>query len=546
MKGVVAAGHPLTAEAGARVLREGGNAVDAAVAACLMSFVCESPLTGPGAGGFMLVHTAGGESVLLDFFVAAPGLGSAALGFDDAEGAGSPAELVPIGVEFSAEAVQVFNVGASSCGVPGTLAGLAEALARFGSAPLGELAAPAASAAREGIALRPMQAHLHRILAPILSSVPEGAEIYEPQGRPLRAGELLRLPELTDLLERVGAEGPRFVYDGDVADALSDWVLERGGLLTREDLAAYRVLDRVPARVEYGGREVLTNPPPSSGGILIAYSLALLARLDRPGDERALVEVMERANAARTEDFVAGLQAEGYMERFLAHEELDSVADEAAVRLEGPARSTRFGAGGPAGPRPSAASGPAGGGLGSTTHVAVLDSGGACASVTCSNGSGSGVVVPGTGIHLNNMLGEQDLNPFGFHRHPAGVRIPSMMAPTVVLRNGAPEVGLGSAGSNRIRSAVLQTLLGVVDFGLPAEEAVGRARLHLEDGMVDAEPGIDPDALAELEHEGYAVRRWGERNLYFGGVQAVARDPESGELSGGGDPRRGGVAVLVE
>jgi gamma-glutamyltranspeptidase/glutathione hydrolase len=545
MKGVVAAGHPLTAEAGAVALREGGNAVDAAVAACLMSFACESPLTGPGAGGFMLVHAAGGESVLLDFFVAAPGLGLGALAGDEAGNPPSPAELVPIGVEFSAEAVQVFNVGAASCGVPGTVAGLAEALARFGSMTLGDLAAPAASAARDGVALRPMQAHLHRILGPILSSASEGTAVYEPAGRPLRAGERLRLPELADLLERVGAEGPRFVYDGDVAATLSDWVLERGGLLTREDLTAYRVLDRDPARVDYRGREVLTNPPPSSGGILIAYSLALLARLARPGDEHTLVEVMERANAARTEEFVAGLHSEGYLERFLAQEAIDVAAGGTAeprgqvgslgLGDEGPVRSARGGQ-----------SGQQTGGLGSTTHVAVLDAEGACASVTCSNGSGSGVMVPGTGIHLNNMLGEQDLNPFGFHRHPAGLRIPSMMAPTVVLRDGAPEVALGSAGSNRIRSAVLQTLLAVVDSGLPAEEAVGKARLHVEEGTLDAEPGIDADALASLEQEGYAVRRWAERNLYFGGVQAVARDPGSGVLSGGGDPRRGGAAVLVE
>ena len=523
MKGVVAAGHPLTAEAGVRVLREGGNAVDAAVAACLMSFACESPLTGPGAGGFMLVHTADGEDVLLDFFVAAPGLGRGSA-------ATAPAALKPIEVEFSAEATQVFNVGASSCGVPGTLPGLAEALERFGSVPLSEVCAPAALAAREGVALRPMQAYLHRILAPILRCGREGAVLYEPAGRPLAEGEVLRLPELADLLERVGAEGPGFVYRGDVGAALSEWVLERGGLLTPEDLSAYGTLARAPARTEYRGREVLTNPPPSSGGILIALSLALLARCERPADAHALVGVMERANAARTEDFLIGLNTEGFLERFLAREAVAGAVQRTPERLgEGTQRGGRAG----------------GGRLGSTTHIAVLDGDGACASVTCSNGSGSGVVVPGTGIHLNNMLGEQDLNPLGFHRQPAGLRIPSMMAPTVVLRDGEPEVALGSAGSNRIRSAVLQTLLAVVDEGLGAEEAVARPRVHFEEGRVDAEPGVDVEALGALEGEGYAVRRWTERNLYFGGVQAVARDPVSGELSGGGDPRRGGTAVVA-
>lgn len=533
MRGVVAAGHPLSAEAGARALRAGGNAVDAAVAACLMSCACESPLTGPGAGGFMLVHTAGGESRLLDFFVAGPGVGL------DPE-ARTPGALVPIGVEFSSEASQVFNVGASSCGVPGMLAGLSSALERFGSLPLGELCDPAAAVAREGVALAPMQAYLHRILAPILASTPEGAALYEPHDRPLTAGERLRLPELGDLLERLGAEGPGFLYRGDVATALSDWVLERGGLLTRDDLAAYETVEREPARAWYRGREVLTNPPPSSGGILIAYSLSLLALLDRPGDERTVVEVMERANAARTEDFLNGLNAEGYLERFLAEEAIHAVAGQAADRLSATARRPS-----PVSPGPGRDGAAKPGELGSTTHVAVLDSSGGCASVTSSNGSGSGVVVPGTGVHLNNMLGEHDLNPFGFHRHEAGRRIPSMMAPTVVLGDRSPEVALGSAGSNRIRSAVLQTLLAVVDGEQGAEEAVARPRLHFEEGRVDAEPGVDSSALAELEAAGYEVRRWAESNLYFGGVQAVVHDRQSGALSGAGDFRRGGAAVFA-
>ena len=129
--------------------------------------------------------------------------------------------------------------------------------------------------------------------------------------------------------------------------------------------------------------------------------------------------------------------------------------------------------------------------LGNTTHVSVMDAEGACASVTCSNGSCSGVVVPGTGVHVNNMLGEQDLNPLGFHRHAPGSRVPSMMAPTVVLRDGRPEIAIGSAGSNRIRSAILQTVLGVVDHGLAAQDAVSAPRLHVEEGQVDAEPGVD-------------------------------------------------------
>jgi gamma-glutamyltranspeptidase/glutathione hydrolase len=497
----------LTAEAGARVLREGGNAVDAAVAAVLMSFVCESPLTGPGAGGFMLVHTASGENVLLDFFVAAPGIGSG-------QEAG---ELTPIEVAFSAEAIQVFHVGPASCGVYGTLRGVSDALARYGTMPLSELVAEPARVAREGHEINAIQSYLFDILGAILLSTEPGQAIYAPGGRPLRVGDTIRLPDVGGLLERLGAEGPDFAYDGDVAAAVSEWVLERGGLITPEDLAAYQVIDRVPARASYHERQILTNPPPSSGGILIAYSLDLLERVNKPGDLRALVEVMDETNNARTEDFATALHTEGYLERFLAKDALESVAGELHTRL------------------------------GSTTHIAVMDDQGGCASVTCSNGSCSGVIVPGTGIHLNNMLGEEDLNPLGPHRHTRGARVPSMMAPTVVLHeDGSPEIALGSAGSNRIRSAIVQTILNVVDFGLEAEQAVDLPRLHLERGVVEAEPGVDPRALESLERSGWTVSRWQERNLYFGGVQAVARDPETGELSGGGDPRRGGAAVVVD
>jgi gamma-glutamyltranspeptidase/glutathione hydrolase len=172
----------------------------------------------------------------------------------------------------------------------------------------------------------------------------------------------------------------------------------------------------------------------------------------------------------------------------------------------------------------------------------VLDRDGWACSVTSTNGSCSGVVVPGTGVHLNNMMGEQDLNPLGFHRHPPGRRMPSMMSPTVVLRDGAPELVLGSAGSNRIRSAILQTIIRVLDDGLEAGDAVRAPRVHFEDGIVYAEPGVD---TTSLERSGRATARFRELNLFFGGVQAVARDRE-GRFSGGGDPRRGGAAVVVE
>jgi gamma-glutamyltranspeptidase/glutathione hydrolase len=497
--GVVAAGHPLSAEAGATVLLDGGNAVDAALGAMLASFACEPLLTGLGAGGYMLVVAPGAEPVLLDFFVEAPGRGA---------DASARSELIPVSVSFG-DAVQMFNVGPASVGTFGMPAGVCEASRRFGRVGLERLAAPAATLARDGVELNAQQAYIVEILSGIVTSTPEASALFAPDGRLLRAGELVRQPELGDALERLAAEGPRPFYEGDIAAAIVDWLGERGGLLTAADLRAYDVVDRAPLAVQYRGRTVLTNPPPSAGGILIARALALLDGRGAAPDAAALVDVMAATQRERTPEFLEGLDDPAFVARFL----------------------------GAPGRQPESPGGP----LGSTTHVAALDADGWACSVTCSAGSASGVIVPGTGVHLNNMLGEQDLNPLGFHRHPPGRRMPSMMSPTIVLRDGAPELAVGSAGSNRIRSAVLQTIVRCVDDGMRAQDAIDAPRLHYEDEIVYAEPGID---IETLERAGWTVSRFRDRNLFFGGAQAVMRGDGAG-FSGGGDPRRGGAAVVV-
>ena len=516
-RGVVAAGHPLTAEAGAQVLREGGNAVDAAICAVLTSFVTESQLSGFGAGGFMMVHE-DGEDSLTDFFVAAGG----------ADGVELKADLIPIPVYFD-ETPQIFNCGAASCGVPGNPAGLEHVHRRFGSVPIPRLAEPGIELGRKGVRLTKAAAYFHEILHPILVSTPECAALYTPEGKRLVEGDTFRYPEMSDALERYAAEGAEPFYGGDVARRVCDWVRERGGTLGMDDMAAYEPIERRPVHARFRGYDVLTNPPPSSGGILIAYALGILERLgDRSGVEQ-LVAATEAANARRSDDFHRGLHDPAYVERFLAMN-LDEVAER--IRA-GEWVGGHGGAGGPSD------------GLGSTTHIAVLDAAGNCASVTCSNGTGSGVVVPATGVHVNNMLGEEDLNPQGFHRIPPGQRVSSMMSPTLALRDGEVVLGLGSAGSNRIRSAILQVVIRVLEERLDADAAVRAGRLHFEAGTVQAEPGVDEEGLAGLERRGVPVVRWKRENLYFGGSQAVARDRGSGELSGGGDPRRGGAVVLA-
>ncbi len=491
MGGVVAAGHPVTAESGAEILRAGGNAVDAALAAMFTSFVAEPMLTGLGAGGYMLVAPPQTAPVLLDFFVEAPGRGLAP---------GAPhAPLRAVDVDFG-DAVQVFNIGASAAGPYGALAGAWTAAQRFARLPLAELVAPAAIAARAGVLVGDRQSYLFEILSPITSATPEARKLFMPDGHSPLPGDKHCDPALADTLERLADEGPAPFYTGDVAAAVCDWIAERGGLLTRADLAAYETIEREPVRVAYRGLTVLTNPPPSAGGVLLAYALALLERAPAPPSVDAIVGAMEAAQAERTPEFLAGLADPGFLDRFSA------------------------------------------GRLGATTHISVVDSDGWACAVTCTNGEGCGEVVPGTGIHLNNMMGEQDLSPFGFHAHPPGRRLPSMMAPTMVLGDGVPRLVLGSAGSNRIRSAILQVVIGVLDHALDVQAAIDAPRVHFEDGVVYVEPGVATDAL---EAEQRTLVRFATRNLFFGGAQAVLRDPASGALTGGCDPRRGGAVAIA-
>lgn len=458
MRGALAAGHPLTAEAGADVLRAGGNAVDACIAAAAVSWVCESPLTGLGGGGFLVVHEArDARRRLLDFFVAVP------------ERSAAPEELVELVVDFG-DTQQIFYTGPASVAVPGTALGLWEAHARWGSMPWAELFGQAVRVAREGVVLNDAQAYLHRILDSLLRYSPAGDALYGP-GRALGVGERFVVPELADTIERLAAEGPRFLYHGDVAARLAAHVP-----VTLADLARYEVIEREPLATRYRGGELLTNPPPSSGGRLLAVGLDALG--DAEATPLAIARAMEAQAEARHAD-----------------------------------------------------------GVGGTTHISVVDGERNAASLSCSLGSSSGIVVPGTGIHLNNMLGESHLT--GGER--PGERLRSLMAPSLLLRDGRPRLVVGSAGSTRLHGAMLQVVANVVARGLDVGEAVDAPRIHVEAGVAHCE---DPAAADELEEAGYAVVRWRDRNLFFGGVSAVEiRD--DGSLAAAGDPRRGGAAVVV-
>jgi gamma-glutamyltranspeptidase/glutathione hydrolase len=476
MKGAIAAGHPLTAEAGARVLREGGNAVDACIAAAFTSWVCESPLTGPGGGGFMLVHDArDGKTRVLDFFVAVP---AAARGGE---------ELLELAVDFDGDTQQLFRTGAAAVAVPGTALGLEAAHRQWGTVPWADLAAPAAGLARDGVELTASAGYLHRILDGLLRHSPEGDAMYG--GRALAAGDRFAVPELGETLERIGAEGAAALYGGELARRIVDHVQRGGGALSLEDLAGYRVVRRKPLAVAYRGHEFRSNPPPSAGGLLVALGLKALGN-EEPTPER-IAEAMAAQEQARGGGFVRALHRGGVTKRVLS----------------------------------------------GTTHISVVDAQGSAASLSASLGSGSGVVVPGTGIHLNNMLGEADLVTGA----RPGERLTSMMAPSIVLRDGEPRLVIGSAGSARLRGAILQVVANVVARGMSVAEAVDAPRIHVEEGVVHCEDAAVAD---RFESDGRTVVRFRRQNLFFGGVSAVEVQPGN-VLASAGDPRRGGAGVVV-
>lgn len=506
--GIAAAGHPAVARVAADVLRDGGNAVDAAVAGLFASWACEPLLTGPSGGGYLLVAGSDVEPTVLDGFCAAPGIG----------GTAASAPLVAADCDFG-DTRQVFYVGAASVAAFGVAAMIEEASRRWSRLPLADLAEPGAQLAEHGVELNGIQAYVAQILEPILSGTVGARALWMPNGRLLGTGDRYLAPGLADTIRRLGRDGAAPLRDGDLARACVELVSEQGGALTLRDLAEHAPNAHDPLAIAYRDRVVLTTPPSSAGGTLLAVALHALAADPARHDARAMLAAMDLAQSIRTPAFARDLARDGF-----AHELLAAASD-GPEHLE--ALLSRL--------------------PGSTTHLAVLDADGLACSVTCSNGECSGLVVPETGIHLNNVMGEEDLNPLGFGAFPPGRRMPSMMAPTAVLReDGQLEMALGSAGSNRIRSALLRTIVGTVDEELSLAAAVDAARLHREGDTVYVEPGVDTAGLLQVDSAQGRARElveFRERNLFFGGVQAVGIDPRTGAHVAAGDPRRGGAVA---
>ncbi len=515
-KGIVASGHPETSRAAARVIEAGGNAFDGALAALAAACVAEPMLASLGGGGFLMARPADERARVYDFFVQTP----------RNVATGRELDFYPILADFGT-ATQEFHIGMGSIAVPGVVAGMFEIHARHCRLPLKEILRPAVELARQGVAMNAFQHSISHILIPILRATPDAMRLVasaEQPGQVAAPGEIVTHPDLANVLEAVASEGSDLFYRGELAERLVRDCQERGGLLVREDLEEYRVRARDPVRFACHGAEFYFNSLPSPSGCLIAFALGLLDDQDlahQPwGHERhcsSLVLAMRAAGRLRNETRADTELDEDRIRAILAPGHIDqwrSMMHEHPLATRG------------------------------TTHISVADAEGNLASLTVSNGEGCAYVLPGTGIMLNNMLGEEDLNPGGFHQWRPNRRMASMMCPSVASLPDGGWVALGSGGSNRIRSAVLQVLINLFEFRMPLADAVAAPRLHLEGEHLSIEAGFPQSTVTALGEAWPDHRVWPGANLFFGGVHAVERLVD-GSFQGAGDPRRGGAVAFA-
>ena len=487
-KAIVATGHPLVSGAAVEILQKGGNAFDAAVGAGFAGAVAEQTLTSLGGGGFLLARTEHGEEVLFDFFTDTPGRGLENNDLDP--------HFFPVTIHFPGSD-QDFNIGLGSVAVPGNLKGFLHVHKRLGRLPLEKILQPAILLAKEGLELNDWQGYFLNLLEPIVTHSPAGRKLYTINGACAKQGDHITNPEIGDFLSQLPKDQGENFYNGELAKTIERDMQAGNGLLTAADLAAYKVIERTPLAIGYRDYTLLTNPHPSMGGSLIGLALSLLETQDMSN-----LRYHSPAHVLQS----AKLMTE--VER-LREKGINAQAMEKSGEI-----LRQFSRG--------------------TTHISVADAEGNVASMTCSNGEGSGYFVPGTGIMLNNMMGEDDLHPEGFHSSPPGQRVSSMMSPSLLLKDNDVAMVIGSGGSKRIRTAITQVISSIVDFGIPAQQAVEAPRIHWDGDIMQVEPGLPKESLDALQKH-WPVNIWSFIDVYFGGVHTVLPD-----IAGGGDPRRGG------
>ncbi len=553
--GIVASAHHLASQAGLEMLQRGGNAVDAAVATGLALTVVYPIAGNLGGGGFMVIHLADGSDggrgrqLVIDYRESAPA-GATRDMYLDAQG------NVLSGPGSS-------TVGWRASGVPGSVAGFALALEKYGSKKLtwADVCEPARRLAADGHIVTQGSAAQLRNSARLLGQFEESKRIFLNGGTYWKTGDLWRQPDLAATFARLQKQGPREFYTGETAKKIADAMAKNQGTLTLADLAAYQPAERTPLRGTYRGHEIVTMPPPSSGGIALLQMLAMLEAHDvgQLGHTSAakyhlLAEVMKRAFRDRAEylgdpDFVpvpvAQLLDRAYLRKRIADYSPDRATP--AGRIEpglGPVKLSQLPTpGSPLRPEPT-----------ETTHFSVVDAAGnAVANTYTLNGNfGSGVTIPGTGVLMNNEMDDFTAkvgvkNMFGLLQGPAnaiqpGKRPLSSMTPTLVFKDGRLLLATGSPGGPTIINTVLQIILNVVDHGMPAMAAVEAPRVHhqwMPDELTFERNGLSADTLALLQARGHTVK---ERVSYEGGYQGDAEtiliDPATKLRHGAADPRK--------
>ncbi len=499
----VASGHAETTHAAAEVLRDGGNAVDALIAAVWTACVVEPVFCSPGGGGHALLRMRGRAPVLLDCFVHTPRARRI-----------SGIEFYPIHGNFGTTQ-QEFHVGLGSAAVPGLVAGLEALHRRFATRPMTELAGHAIRLARAGWELNAVQVEAITILEPIVRATAGAAKMFGLSGpvAPLpEPGRRVNNPDLGVLIEWVAREGGGAFYSDAIANKIAGVSAHGGGHLTLADLSGYRVRWRRPMQWMLGrGTRIWSNPPPAFGGMMVALMTQAL--------ERFLTPDATFGSAAHLDALIAAMRSSEQQRLELERPECIGNRQTLFRAFESiSTASLRVSRG--------------------TSHISIRDGSGNLVGMTLSNGEGCGEVVPELGFMLNNMLGEQDLNRAGFGQWPTGHRMSSMMAPTLVEHH-EKRILLGSGGSNRIRTAIAQVLCNLMHFDMPLGRAVSAPRMHLEfdELAIESFPHDWPQAaLNWLEQRMPNARRWPGLSLYFGGTHAVADDDQAA------DPRRLGTS----
>ena len=502
----VATTSQLAADAAREVAAGGGNAVDCALAASLLTMNTEPGVCALAGSAFITIWPEGGDPVTIDGNAAVPGAGLA----EEERGRGA----VPVSIHYGGGIETL--VGPGSVSIPGSLAAVEYAWKKYGATSWEAIFAPTIRATRDGFAL-PAACHYYLGYSGdcIFDRSEDGHNaLHDDDGSLRDAGSTILIPHLSDTLDAISREGADLFYKGEIAAAISDHCRDGNGMLTREDLSSYQAIERRPLRAEVGDWSIATNPAPAIGGAVLSAMLMSCSDLDGRVWNRETLERLIRSQ-------------EACLDFRLRHLDLaDDVGAEAA-RLVESARAGRLLS------RWTSAS---------TVHTSVVDSAGTACAITASSGYGSGEMPAGTGLWLNNCLGEIELNRRGLDAEPVGSRLPSNMAPSVARRDGAV-LAVGSPGADRITTALQQFLINYLLFEMPLEEAIAHPRVHVdtssEEVRLMAEPGLDlPDT--ELP-----VQLFPNLVMYFGGVAAAVFDSKTG-LASAADPRREGGTCIYE